>query len=127
MQQQLQKQLSQSVASIQAVEDKRNNQTTSISNQAQKGKKVQKSNSSHGSSGHSATSTIDSINIQPKCPSKTGSAAATAEPLAIPPGSIANQMMNRKARQGTTVVKKKDKPNKVKKVKPIGLSVCSRH
>lgn len=53
------------------------------------------------------------LNIQPK--SQVSSQSATmGGPLAIPPGSIANQMMNRKARQPPA--KKKERPMKIKKV-----------
>lgn len=51
------------------------------------------------------------LNIQPKVASQN---ATMGGPLAIPPGSIANQMMNRKARQPPA--KKKERPMKIKKV-----------
>jgi len=122
MQQQLQKQLAQSVATMQAVEDTR--QATSP-NHAQKNnqvaKKVQKTTDKQASSNNGTTgaSTNDtsSINIQPKCHLNGSTAEHQHYPLAIPPGSIANQMMNRKARQATVAPKKKEKPTKIKKVK----------
>ena len=51
------------------------------------------------------------LSIQPKVASQTVNMGG---PLAIPPGSIANQMMNRKARQPPA--KKKERPMKIKKV-----------
>ena len=51
------------------------------------------------------------LNIQPKVGNQTMNIGG---PLAIPPGSIANQMMNRKARQPPA--KKKERPMKIKKV-----------
>lgn len=51
------------------------------------------------------------LNIQPKVTSQN---ATMGGPLAIPNGSIANQLMNRKARQPPA--KKKERPMKIKKV-----------
>ena len=117
MQQQLQKQLQpalQSVVASQRVQP----DNTATSPQAQTKHSTGKvQNTSNGPSQGSSAGE-GSISIQPKCPSSAGVAATTSSgqyPLAIPPGSIANQMMNRKARQPAPN-KKKDKPTKIKKV-----------